>query len=207
MADFACVSLRRVWRPAPGWPRPPRGFRPAPGWTPDPSWPPAPPGWTGWRVRRALLIAAAVVALFGVLSIVGAVHQATATHRVRVLQQRGIRTVAEVLKSAYDPGGGDPNGWTTDTVQFHDPGGHLRQAVVGHHGDDHLERGSSEVTIVYDPKHPDVAMSAEEFANSTPGIDQAIAFATTAVVILAALGLLLPALQISKRSTGKRPRR
>lgn len=198
MAAFPRVSLRRVWHPAPGWPRPPHGFSPPYGWTPDPSWPSAPPGWTGWRTRRALLIAAAVVALFGVLSIVGVAHQSTTTHNVRVLHQRGITTSADVLRSAYDPGGGDPNGWTTDTVQFHDPAGHLRQAVVGHHGDNHIERASGMMAIVYDPKHPDVVMSAEQLANSTSGADLTIAIVITAVVILATLALLLPALQISK---------
>jgi hypothetical protein len=198
MAAFPRVSLRRVWRPAPGWPRPPKGFRPPPGWTPDPSWPSAPPGWTGWRIRRVLLTAAFAVALFGILAIIGVVHQSATTHDERVLHQRGIATAAELLRSEYDPGGGDPNGWTTDTVQFHDSGGHLRQAVVGHHGDDQIERASGTLTIVYDPEHPDVVMSAQQLADSAPGGDLALAFGFTAVVWLAAIALLLPAIQISK---------
>lgn len=153
-----------------------------------------------------MLIAAVVVALFGVLSIVGAVHQSTTTHDVRVLHERGITTAAEVMRSAYDPGGGDPNGWTTDTVQFREPGGHIRQAPVGHHGDDHIERASGTINIVYDPEDPHVVMSAEQLADSTPGADLAIAIVVTAVVLLGALALLLPAVQISvrRRDAGER---
>lgn len=146
-----------------------------------------------------MLIAAVIVALFGILSIVGAVHQSTTTHDVRVLHECGLTAAAEVMRSAYDPGGGDPNGWTTDTVQFGEPGGHIRQATVGHHGDDHFERASGTITIVYDPKNADVVMSAEQLADSTPGADLAVAIVITAVVLLAALALLLPALQIFMR--------
>jgi len=37
-----------VWRPAPGWPEPPRGWQPPPGWEPPADWPPAPADWEFW---------------------------------------------------------------------------------------------------------------------------------------------------------------
>jgi len=67
-----------------------------------------------------------VLALLSALSILGALHQATKTHDARALQQRGVTTSATVLRSSYDPDGGDPNGWTTDTVQFRDTQGRNR---------------------------------------------------------------------------------
>lgn len=41
-------AQRVVWRPAPGWPEPPRGWQPPPGWEPPADWPPAPAGWEFW---------------------------------------------------------------------------------------------------------------------------------------------------------------
>jgi len=37
-----------VWRPAPGWPEPPRGWQPPAGWEPPADWPPAPADWEFW---------------------------------------------------------------------------------------------------------------------------------------------------------------
>jgi len=36
------------FNPAPGWPRPPRGWTPPRGWQPNPRWPRAPAGWEFW---------------------------------------------------------------------------------------------------------------------------------------------------------------
>lgn len=38
----------RTFNPAPGWPRPPKGWTPPKGWKPDPNWPPMPEGWELW---------------------------------------------------------------------------------------------------------------------------------------------------------------
>jgi len=141
-----------------------------------------------------------VLALLSVLSILGALHQATKTHDTRALQQRGVTTSATVLRSSYDPDGGDPNGWTTDTVQFRDTQGRNNQADVGHH-DNHVEQGTRILPIIYDPHHPTVAVSAQEYANSTPALDLTAAVAITAVLVISALATLLSAFELSKSDT------
>lgn len=198
------IALRRVWNPSPGWPQPPRGFEPSAEWTPDPSWPTPPTGWTGWRPRHGLLIAATLLGIVGILSILGTVRQASTSNDASILHQRGVATVAKVTQSSYDPGGGDPNGWTSDTVRFQDSAGRVTQVVVGHHGDNHVERNTGNFNIVYDTQHPSVAMSDQQFANATPGADLAIAAILTAVCLVAAVGLLLPALQLSSRPASQR---
>jgi len=142
-----------------------------------------------------------VLALLSALSILGALHQATKTHDTRALQQRGVTTSATVLRSSYDPDGGDPNGWTTDTVQFRDTQGRNNQADVGHHGDNHVEQGTRTPPIIYDPHHPTVAVSAQEYANSTPALDLTAAVAITAVLVISALATLLSAFELSKSDT------
>lgn len=139
------------------------------------------------------------------LFIVGAVHQAATSRVERVLQQRGITTSAHVVGSTYDPGAGDPNGFTTDTVQFRVADGHTQRAVVGHHGDDHHEQASGITGIVYDPEHPAVVMSVEALADSLPGLDLVVAIGGATMVNLAALALLLSSLQISIRPHRERP--
>ena len=37
-----------MWRPPPGWPKPPPTWVPAAGWNPPPEWPAPPPGWEFW---------------------------------------------------------------------------------------------------------------------------------------------------------------
>jgi Protein of unknown function (DUF3592) len=201
------IALRRVWKPAPGWPRPRRGFEPPANWTPDPSWPTPPNGWTGWRSRRGLLIAATVLGIVGILSIIATVRQAATSNDVSVLRQRGVAAVAMVTRSSYDAGGGDPDGWTSDTVRFQDSTGRTEQVVVGHHGDNHVERNTGKLNIVYDPQHPNVAMSELQLANVSPGADVAIAATLTAVCLIAATALLLPALELSNRPASQSQRR
>jgi uncharacterized protein YlxW (UPF0749 family) len=43
-----------IFNPAPGWPKPPKGWLPPKGWAPDPSWPPPPPGWQLWISEASL---------------------------------------------------------------------------------------------------------------------------------------------------------
>lgn len=197
MASFPRLSLRMVWHPAPGWPPQPHRFAPPPGWSPDPRWPAAPPGWTGWRPRWGLLVAATVTALISVLTIVGVVQASVTARDVHALQQRGAAMTANLLSSSYDPDGGDPDGWTTDTVQFRDQRGNVERAVVGHHGDDHTEQTSRTIPIVYEPAHPGNVMSAQQLETATPDADLAVGIAIATVVVLAGLALLLRALEIS----------
>lgn len=192
------VTLRKTWYPAPGWPRPPRGFKPSGEWTPDPNWPSPPSGWTGWQTRHGRLIAAMVLALLGALSLLGTVREATNTDDTRALQQRGVTTSATVLQSTYDPNGGDPDGWTTDTVQFGNASGRDNYAVVHHHGDNHVEQRTGTLGIIYDPSRPSIAMSTQEYANSTPGADLTVAVVITAILIIGAVALFLMAFEFSK---------
>ena len=148
--------------------------------------------------KRVRLIIGIGVALFGVLSIIGAIHQITTSSQTRELQRYGIATSAHVLKSSYDPEGGDPNGWTTDTVEFRRSNGKTQQAVIGHHGED-IERISGVIKIVYDPDQPDVVMSAAQMKDASPNADLAVAIIFITLNILAALWLLFYALHISKK--------
>lgn len=52
---------------------------------------------------------------------------------------------------------------------------------------------------MYDPDHPDVVMSAQKIADSTPDDDLAIAIVAATVITLAATALLPPGLRMSRR--------
>lgn len=150
------IRLRKVWKPAPGWPRPPRGFRPATGWEPDPAWPPAPDGWRFWRIAWPRLTAAvALIALAPVLWTWFADDVRT-LHAHRALDSRGLTTTATVLTSSYDPDGGDPNGWTTDQMRFTTAAGTVVTATLGHHGRGGETAGNRQ-RVTYDPRDPSVA--------------------------------------------------
>jgi hypothetical protein len=162
------VALRRTWRPPPDWPKAPRGFVPPAGWIPDPSWPAPPEGWRWWQVRRGVLVTVAALGVLAILSVRGNLSDAASVHDYRALKARGVTTSAKVVRSSYDEGGGDPNGWTTETVRFRDVTGADIQTVVGHHDTDRPERSSGQIEIVFDPQHPTIASTVANFEQFPP---------------------------------------
>lgn len=122
------------------------------------------------RGSRGLVAGGVVLCALAVVSIVGAVRQWSTSAEERSLQQRGVTIAATLVQAAYDPSGGDPDGWTTDTVRF-SAFGHVEQVVVGHHGDAGPERSSGALSVVFDPEHPAVAVSLTEVDAATPSLD------------------------------------
>jgi hypothetical protein len=41
-------SIKKVFNPPPGWPKPPPNWTPPAGWSPEPDWPDPPEGWVLW---------------------------------------------------------------------------------------------------------------------------------------------------------------
>jgi len=180
------ISLRKTWRPPPGWPKPPRGYAPPPDWMPDPTWPPAPEGWRWWRVRRGPLIGAAALILLSIATIHGNFSDAARLRHYRALTARGVTTSADLVKSSYDAGGGDPDGWTTDTVRFRDTSGNEVQTVVGHHDSNQPERSAGRIKIVYDRQHPKTALTLIEFEQFSPFPDLIVGLVISLLVVIAA---------------------
>ena len=70
------------------------------------------------RRRLASLALVAVLLLASVWAWVGTADDVGAWQRGRALDERGVDVAATVLDYSYDSNGGDPGGWTTDTVRF-----------------------------------------------------------------------------------------
>jgi hypothetical protein len=186
MVSRVHVSLRKTWRPPSDWPKPPRGWVPPPDWVPDPMWPTAPDGWRWWRVRRLRLIGAAALIILGIAMIHGNFSDTATLRHYRALTARGVTTSADLVKSSYDAGGGDPGGWTTDTVRFRVTDGKTVQTVVGHHDSDQPERSAGRINIVYDPQHPTTALTLIEFEQSSPFPDLIVGLAMSVLLVIAA---------------------
>jgi hypothetical protein len=201
------VRLRRRWRPAPGWPPAPAGFSPPPHWSPPPTWPLPPARWTGWRVYRGRLIAAAALAILAALCVLGIRSSAAEQATTSTLTARGVTTLATVLSSSYDAGGGDPGGWSTDQISFTTTNGQPQTATVGHHNNDTPERASGRLPVIYDPTHPGTVMSVADYRypNSAGAVVIGIAFMT--FIALAAVALLLSVLKVTLTRTPTRGRR
>lgn len=197
MATGLRVRLRRRWHPAPGWPPAPAGFFPPPDWSPPATWPASPAQWTGWRAPRGRLIAAAILAVIAALGVLGIGKDAAEQHTTSTLSARGVTTLATVLSSSYDAGGGDPGGWTTDQISFTTATGQPETATVGHHNDDTPERASSHLPVIYDPNHPGTVMSVADHQDpvSAGGVGIGVGFLT--LFALAAAAFLLSALKVT----------
>lgn len=120
-----------------------------------------------------------------------------------------VTTVAKVVRSSYDSGGGDPNGWTTDRVVFADRHGQTVSATVGHHGVNSSERSTGRLMVIYDPLHPTQVMSELDYQYDSSAGGVLISAAIFALITLAAGGVLLSALQltVTRRSSSGRLRR
>lgn len=114
-----------------------------------------------------------------VLACIHWAHVATQGSIYRALQHHGVIVSATVLHSTYDPSGGDPNGWTEDTIALE-----ARQrlvTVVGHHGDNEAEERSGRLRVIYDRSDPARVMALATYRGVTPGAD----------LIVAAIGALV----------------
>lgn len=149
-----------------------------------------------------------ILLALGLLALTGA----AATHWARVaadgttyaaLHQRGVIAAATVLHSAYDPSGGDPNGWTMDTVQFH--GRPTITATVGHHGGNRGERMTGTLSVVYDRDQPNRVMALQTYRQSTPGADLVVAILGTALSALLASAALSGLVIVVVRRKGRAP--
>lgn len=193
------ISLRKRWRPPPGWPPAPRGYIPPEGWRPDPAWPPAPEGWKYWRPHRARLVAALILSVWAVVAVSGNFDDQNSLHRYHALASRGVTTTAQVIESHYDENGGDPGGWTTDTVRFRTDSGTVVQTVVGHHDSDSSERTSGRIEIVYDPQRPTVAVTRMQFDGGSTFPDLLVGLFVSAASIVAALVIAFFAVEIRRQ--------
>jgi hypothetical protein len=123
-----------------------------------------------------------------------------ARQHVHALRARGIATTATVINSHYDPGGGDPNGWTTDTIELTTAGDRLVHATVGHHGDDNQEKRTHTIKIVYDPQNLTVVQTASTLLDATPDLDLDMAVAMLTLAALAGTTVLLSALAFHRNA-------
>lgn len=98
-----------------------------------------------------------------------------------------------MLSSTYDPGGGDPDGWTSEHVVFQPDSANSEYALLGHHGPNTGQGPGSKVSVVYDPRHPsNVALASELSAHR--GDYTASKFVGVGGVLLAVLLVVLAAL-------------
>lgn len=194
------LSLRRRWSPPPAWPRPASGFIPASDWTAPSDWPPPPPGWNLWKAPRARLLTTVGLALLSALTAVATLRVAHTADRSHALSTRGVAVTAHVIDSHYDPGGGDPNGWTNDHVSFTDRSAQLIHVTVGHHNDNHVEQATGSMTIVYDPRQPTDAAptSSALVTDNSQDIPPLIGAAVTALLAISSLLVLASALRITR---------
>jgi hypothetical protein len=149
------------------------------------------------------LLATVGLALLVALGIVATLSVAHTADRGSALSTRGITTTARLVDSHYDPGGGDPAGWTTDHVSFTDRDGQVIRATVGHHDDDLVEKAAGSMTIVYDPLHPTDAAptSSGLVSNDSSNIPTLIGAGLTAVLAIALLFGLMSIFQITRISS------
>jgi hypothetical protein len=145
------------------------------------------------RKRKMPLLIAIGLVLVAMAVAVGSVRFLESAGRWHALEQRGVSAQATVLMSTYDPGGGDPNGWTSEEVVFQPSNANSEYARLGHHGPNTGQGRGSEVSVVYDPRHPsNVALLSELSAHR--GDYTASRFVGAGGFVLAALLVLLAAL-------------
>lgn len=157
------------WCAPPRWPQPPDGFCPATSWQPHPSWPAPPANWRWWRLRRGLALGLTLGALGSLLvgllllglAALGASDQATHTAYI-ARHDRGVTAQVRILSSHYDADGGDPGGWTTQTVLIPTTTGPVT-ADVGHHNEDPAGSAPTSVEVIYDPQHPSNAQTVQDY--------------------------------------------
>lgn len=140
------------------------------------------------RRRLASLALVAVLLLASVWVWVGTADEVGAWQRGRALDERGVDVAATVLDYSYDSNGGDPGGWTTDTVRFKTVTGVSITAVVGHH-DPGPEAHSKILEVTYDPTRPGIVRAAhyiddaDDPTNSIVGACLALALSVTTIVL------------------------
>ncbi|SOD72539.1 hypothetical protein SAMN05892883_1928 [Jatrophihabitans sp. GAS493] len=143
-----------------------------------------------------------MLAILAAIFVFGVRKDAAEQHTVDTLTARGVTTLAIVLSSSYDEGGGDPGGWTSDQISFRTAAGQTMTGSVGHHYDDTPERTSGHLPVIYDPNEPETVMSVADHQDpvSTGGVGIGLGFVTLSAV--AAAILLLSTLKIT---TTKQP--
>lgn len=120
------------------------------------------------------------------------------------LDVRGVTTTATVLRYSYDPGGGDPGGWTTDRIGFSTATGAQVVATVGHHAAG-PERFSRTLEVTYDPRDPRVVRAAgHDDPTDDPG--NAVVAGASSVLLTGAAVFLLSRVLTTGRSEITAPR-
>lgn len=127
----------------------------------------------------------------------GVGKDAAEQHITATLTARGVTTLATVLSSSYDAGGGDPGGWTTDQISFITATGQAETGTVGHRNDDAPERASGHVPVIYDPNHPGTVMSVADHQDPVSAGGVGIGLGLVILFALAAAGFLLSALELA----------
>ena len=142
------------------------------------------------------------LAILTVIFVFGVRKDAVEQHTTATLTARGVTTLAIVLSSSYDAGGGDPGGWTTDQISFTTTTGQTQTATVKLHNNATPERASGHLPVIYDPNHPETVMSvADHHPVSAGGVGIGIGFVT--LFGLAGIAFLSSALKVTptKRTT------
>ena len=110
--------------------------------------------------------------------------------------------MAVVGHSSYDPGGGDPGGWTTDQVTFIDRRGQAIAVTVGHHDSDATERANGHLAVIYNPAHPTTAMSVLDYQNDQSAGGVLVGIGLLAIFGSTAIGCLISALRFTVTRAG-----
>ncbi len=185
------------WCTPPRWPSPPFDFRPSPSWQPPPAWPSPPDRWRWWRLSQGLWLGLTLGALGSLvvgLGLLGLGISGGPTHAAYVARHdRGVTIEAQILSSHYDAGGGDPGGWTEQTVAIQTPTGRINTRV-GHHYQDPAGAAPTTVAVIYDPLNPSNAQSMQdyqEYGDYSPAVANIAFAAAGGLFLLASLAMLI----------------
>ena len=143
-------------------------------------------------------VAFTILAALGVHTCLGIYSE---NKHVAALRNDGVITRAVVLRTSYDPSGGDPNGWTSDVVSYV-ANGKQYKVTLGHHGANTSELKSSRLPVIYSDGSPRIVMSLAVWRNATPRADLAVSITGT---ILSVVGVaLMSSWWVRRRIQGNR---
>lgn len=151
--------------------------------------------------KRAGATAPLLALMFIVLAVLGAIHWngvADQASTYRALQEHGVIAEATVINSSYDASGGDPHGWTSDTVTFRSSGD--TTVRLGHHGGNRVELRTGKLRVIYDRNDPARVMALQAYRESAPTGDVVITAFITVISGALALALLTVTLGVRIRS-------
>lgn len=148
-----------------------------------------------------------VFGLLAIFTVRAAFTDRDALRENSAIVARGVTAQATVTGVSYDPGNGDPDGWTSLRVSLPLPDGQTVRQTVGHQGSP-TESIGSQVTIRYDPQRPSAVAYgpidlADGQANVTMDAEAAGFFALMALAPTVVMGLRWVVRALRRRRVGR----